>query len=81
MFLKGYASIFPVRKSIDNKRFVKGMVVQFSIFVGNQARWYIHDTVRWIKHARFIANFKVLRKAVFENFIRERMVGMLFCFM
>ena len=37
VFHKGSTSIFPVRKSIDNKRFVKGMIVQFFVFVGNQA--------------------------------------------
>ena len=33
------------------------------------------------KHARFIAYFRILRKAVFENFICKRSVGMLFDFM
>ena len=30
------------------------------------------------KHARFIAYFRILRKAIFENFICKRSVGMLF---
>ena len=45
-------------------------------FVGN-AR-YIHDNRRINMHARFIAYLRIVRKAVFENFIRKWFVGMLF---
>ena len=110
MFLEGNTSILLVRKSIDDKCFVKVITAQFTVFVGNHTKreiicfivmqpcpickprilkasfhWIclVKRTLRkfvvvWLGTGGISRNIHVLLhiKAIFENFIRKRFVGM-----